>query len=110
KRPYNVLAHSSNASYLCSRWRISMNRFRYILACLSMIAVPCASSQTWELGKDGAVKQTQTANNKANKGQSTGDQASPKGHNKTSTNDDDLKQQVNQKFGTDTALRYILVE
>lgn len=85
-----------------------MNRFPYFLAILSVIVIPCASSQTWELGKDGSVKQTQTATSKGAKGQS--DQATPKGQNKTSNSDDDLKQAVNQKFGTDAALRYILVE
>lgn len=87
-----------------------MNRFPYFLAILSVIVVPCASSQTWELGKDGSVKQTQTATSKGAKGQSGSDQTSPKGQNKTSNSDDDLKQAVNQKFGTDAALRYILVE
>src|SRR5215469_1158493 len=101
---------SSNASYLCSGWRICMNRFPYFLAILCVVVVPCASSQTWELGKDGSVKQTQTATSKGAKGQSGSDQASPKGQNKTSNRDDDLKQAVNQKFGTDAALRYILVE
>lgn len=87
-----------------------MNRFPFVLAVVSLIAVPYASSQTWELGKDGSVKQTQTANSKGTKGQSSGNQATPKGQSKTSNSDDDLKQAVNQKFGTDTALRYILVE
>jgi osmotically-inducible protein OsmY len=87
-----------------------MNRFPYFLAILSLIVIPCASSQTWELGKDGSAKQTQTATSKGTKGQSGSDQASPKGQNKTSNSDDDLKQAVNQKFGTDAALRYILVE
>ena len=87
-----------------------MNRFQYILAFAITIAFPCAYSQTWELGKDGGVKQTQTANTKSTKNQNAGDQANSKATTKTSANDDDLKQQVNQQFGTDTSLRYILVE
>jgi len=87
-----------------------MNRFPYFLAILSLVVTPCALPQTWDLGKDGSVKQTQTATSKGTKGQSGSDQSTPKGQNKTSNSDDDLKQAVNQKFGTDAALRYILVE
>lgn len=87
-----------------------MNRFPFVLAILSLTAVPYASSQTWDLGKDGSVKQTQTANSKSTKGQSSANQASPQGQNKPSNSDDDLKQAVNQKFGTDSALRHIQVE
>ena len=86
-----------------------MNRFHYILVFAITIAIPCAYSQTWDLGKDGAVKQTQTAT-KGTKNQNAGDQANSKATTKTSASDDDLKQQVNQQFGTDTSLRYILVE
>src|SRR5215469_145617 len=87
-----------------------MNRLHFTLAFAAALAVPCAFSQTWELGKDGTVTQKQTADNKGAKKQSAGDHVNSKSQSKSSTADDDLKQQVNQKFGTDTALRYILVE
>ena len=87
-----------------------MKRLHYTLAFAAALAVPCAFSQTWDLGKDGTVKQTQTANTKNANKQSAGEQASSKATAKTSNSDADLKQQVNQKFGTDAALRYILVE
>ena len=87
-----------------------MKRFHSILVFAVMTAVPYAPAQTWDLGKDGSVTQKQTANNKGTKKQSTSEQPNPKAQAKVSNTDDDLKQQVNQKFGTDTALRYILVE
>lgn len=88
-----------------------MNRFHYILSLAITIAVPGAAySQTWDLGKDGSVTQKQTADTKGAKKQDAGDRVDSKSRTKSSVNDDDLKQQVNQKFGTDAALRYILVE
>src|SRR5262245_16684296 len=58
----DVLFLSSHASNVYSRRRICMKRLHYALAFAAALAVPCASSQTWELGKDGTVTQTQTAN------------------------------------------------
>jgi osmotically-inducible protein OsmY len=87
-----------------------MKRLHFTLAFAAALAVPCAFSQTWDLGKNGTVTQKQTADNKGAKKQSAGDHVNSKSQSKSSTADDDLKQQVNQKFGTDAALRYILVE
>ena len=87
-----------------------MKRFHWILVFAVMIAVSYAPAQTWELGKDGSVTAKQTADNKGAKKQSANNQANPKAQGKGSNADADLKQQVNQKFGTDAALRYILVE
>src|SRR5262249_3801971 len=87
-----------------------MKRFHLTLVFAVMTAIPYAAAQTWDLGKDGSVTQKQTADNNSAKKQTTSNQANPKPQGKGSTADDDLKQEVNQKFGTDAALRYILVE
>ncbi len=83
-----------------------MKRIYYVLAfALFMASIP-APAQTWEIGGNGRAAQTQNGNK-----QSTGPQATQESSkHKASVSDDDLKLQVNRRFGTDAALRNVLVD
>ncbi len=83
-----------------------MKRNFYFLAFVLLLASVYVPAQTWEIGGNGAARPAQ---NSKNPGPAEGAKDG-KGRHKASISDDDLKQQVNQKFGANATWRNIQVE